>query len=191
MANQKPLSELSIDPTTRPKAPAIDGVTADQRRKGGHLALIHRHHLQEMSRIARVLEAIEAGQSDASTLPNLILSLDMTRNFRAFGNMCGQECRMLTFHHDAEEQMMFPQLEEKGSAGLRAVVMRLREEHLVVHELIDRLHEAAVALVSDPGAQQFAATCDIFKALEQAVRSHFSYEETELAEAIGVHLDFI
>ena len=61
----------------------------------------------------------------------------------------------------------------------------------LVHELIDRLHEAAVALVSDPGAQQFAATCDIFKALEQTVRSHFSYEETELAEAIGVHLDFI
>lgn len=191
MTDTRPLSDLCIDPTTRPKAPALPDVTDIQRQNGKHLAAIHRMHLMEMARVRRVLDAIEAGKEDPSTLPNLVATLDMTQNFRTFGNMCGRECQMLSMHHNIEEQRMFPELEAKANDGIRAVVARLREEHKIVHALIERLYSAAVNLVNDPGDAGFAECRDTFNALEDVVRSHFGYEETELADALGVYLDAI
>lgn len=189
--DSRPLSEITIDPSLRPSAPKIDGVTPDQLAKGRQLAAIHRMHLMELSRMQRVLDEIEKGQADPSSLPSFVLAMDMTQNFRTFGNLCGQECRMLSFHHAAEEQHMFPELERKANDGIRAVVKRLHEEHQIVHALIERLHLAAVALVSEPNDGTFADTRVKFNALSDVVRSHFGYEETELAEAIGVHLDML
>ena len=84
---------------------------------------------------------------------------------------------------------MFPTLEGQGNPVLGAVVARLRAEHEVVHELIERLYRAAVDLVERPSEDTFAAAAEVFDKLTEVVRSHFGYEEAELEEAIGLFLD--
>jgi hemerythrin-like domain-containing protein len=104
---------------------------------------------------------------------------------RTFGTMCGRECQVLTFHHDAEEHMIFPQLEQQNIQALSRVVDRLKQEHLIVHELITRLETAAQDLVQNPDEHNFARTKATFAQLHTVVISHFGYEETELREALG------
>lgn len=180
-----PLSDLTIDESLRPKAPDLGPLTPVQARAGRQLAAIHRHHLRDMTRITMVLDRIEAGDSPPAELTQIVLASDMAQNFRAVGTLCGQECRMLTFHHDAEEQGIFPQLEAQGVSGLSAVVARLRAEHEIVHELLDRLTNAAQALETKPTEANFQTARDVFHQLTKVVAGHFHYEETELRDALG------
>ncbi len=163
--------------------------TDEHRRQGRKLAAIHRAHLMDLARINRTLRRIEAGDAPPEDLADIVLSLEMTENLRAFGSLCGQECRMLTFHHDAEEYSVFPQLEAKGSDALRAVVTRLRKEHEVVHELIQRLERASMTLMFEPDDGAFQDASAIFRRLESVVASHFGYEEDQIEEALGVYLN--
>lgn len=112
----------------------------------------------------------------------------MGQNLRAFGSLCGQECRVLTMHHDIEGADMFPRIETAGGGIFAAIVAKLRSEHEVVHELLQRLDRATDTLIADPTEAHFNDAAAIFRKLEQVIRSHFGYEETELAEAIGFYL---
>lgn len=181
-----PLSDLSVETGTRPKGPKFDDITPAQRENGRHLAAIHRHYLTEIAQVQRVLRRIEAGDAPPEDLQDILLSADMTQNLRAFGTICGRECQVLTMHHNIEEAMMFPQLAGQGNDQLRAVVDRLREEHKVVHELLERLASAAATLTSDPTPDSFALAAAIFQKLEATIRSHFRYEETELEDALSL-----
>ena len=183
----RPLEALDLDVEARPEAPDLGPVSRDQRRSGQHLAAIHRHYLSDLARIAQVLRRIEAGDAPPSELAHIVLHAEMAQNFRAFGNLCGQECRVLQMHHDIEEQAIFPALHARGSDGFRAVVDKLRAEHEVVHELLRRLGAAADRLMQDPGPDAMAEASAIFDRLAGTVRSHFRYEETALAEALGVY----
>ena len=176
-----------LDEANRPRAPRLPSVTDAQRQKGRGLAAIHRFHLRDMARIAMVIERIRAGDDPPERLMQVILAADMAQNYRAFGNLCGQECRVLTFHHDAEENGLFPELEAKAPDGIRAVVAKLRAEHEVVHALIERLTEAAQTVIDAPTDANFAEASNAFEQLETVVRSHFRYEEEELEEAIGLY----
>jgi len=188
---QLPLEELTVESGTRPKAPPLSGATNAHRQKGRHLAAIHRGYLSDLARIAAVLERIEAGDSPPEHLKQIILSLDMAQNLRAFGSLCGQGCQMLVMHHNIEQAHMFPALERAGVDGITAVVARLREEHEVVHELLNRLEAAADALVAKPEDAQLAHCGAVLLALKAAIASHFHYEETELEEALGMFVDVI
>lgn len=187
----KPLETLITDNGERPISPKIAGATDQHRQAGRQLAFIHAHHLRDMARIARLLDRIEAGDSPPAELANFVLATDMKQNLKAFGSLCGQECQMLTFHHNAEEHHMFPELDAKASEEIRAVVARLREEHEVVHELLDRLAVAATELERESTEPSFQNARAIFHQLHRAIKSHFQYEETELAEAIGYYLEGI
>lgn len=184
---RRPLSEMTLDEGTRPKAPRIEGATDAHRRRGRHLADIHRMYLAEIEEVGRILTRVETGEKEASELAGAVQGLEMAQNYRVFGTLCGRECHVLTIHHTIEDRQLFPVLAARGDDGLRAVVQRLREEHLVVHELIERLEEAAMALMTSPGPDTFADARGTFRALERVVRSHFGYEETELEEALGYH----
>ena len=61
---------------------------------------------------------------------------------------------------------------------------RLAEEHLVIHELLERVDDLAVAVHADPSrvAELAVAVGDLRRDLE----SHFTYEETEMAEPLGL-----
>lgn len=161
------------------------------RRQGQQLAAIHRHYLMEMAQIGAILTRIEARDTPPEHLKQIVLSLDMAENFRVFGSLCGRECQVLKFHHDIEGADMFPRIEVAGEGRFREVVAKLQSEHEVVHELIIRLARAAEALAEQPGDANFVQASSIFRRLEEVVRSHFGYEETELAEAIGYYLGSI
>ena len=183
-----PLDDLDLDESARPKAPKVPAATDRHRRQGRQLAAIHRHYLMEMAQIGAVLARIEAGDAPPKDLKQIVLSLDMAENFRAFGNLCGHECRMLKIHHDIEGADMFPRIDAAGGGMFREVVAKLLSEHEVVHELIIRLGRAAEALMEDPSEANFAHAAATYRKLEEIVRSHFGYEETELVEAIGYYL---
>ena len=183
-----PLSDLSLDETARPKAPKVPEATDMHRRQGQSLAAIHRHYLMEMAQIAAVLQRIEAGDAPPDHLKRIVLSLDMAQNLRSFGSLCGRECQILKFHHDIEAADMFPRVAAAGGGMFRALVEKLMAEHEVVHELIQRLGEAADALIDDPSEANFTTAAATFRKLEEIIRSHFRYEETELEEAIGYYL---
>jgi iron-sulfur cluster repair protein YtfE (RIC family) len=169
-----------LDNTKRPKAPKIDNLSPSQRRQGRRLVLYHNHHRAQLREVEEAMVQID------DALLAKISELDMRHNFTVFGNMCGNECQMLNFHHDAEEHMMFPILFEKGSEGLKKVVERLLAEHVVVHALIAELEEIAHEAVTAPTPESFEKLKSVFKELNTCVQSHFGYEETELEEALGV-----
>ena len=179
------LCELNVEFNERPSMPALDNVTEAERRTGLHLAAIHRMHLRDMQRLAHVLEQVEHGAVSPAVFARAVSDVELTHNMRIFGTMCGRECQVLTFHHDAEEHMIFPQLEQQNIQGLSRVVDRLKQEHLIVHELIKRLETAAQALVQNPDEHNFARTKATFAQLHTVIISHFGYEETELREALG------
>lgn len=185
------LDELDLDEAARPKAPPVPGATEMHRRRGQHLAVIHRHYLIEMAQIATVLARIEAGDAPPEHLKQVVLSLDTAENLRVFGSLCGRECQVLKFHHDIEGSDMFPKIEAAGGTGFLGIVAKLKAEHEVVHELIIRLDRAADALIADPSEPNFEEAARTFRKLEEIIRSHFRYEETELAEVIGFHLGAI
>ncbi len=185
------LDELRLDEAGRPKAPPVPEATEMHRYQGQQLAAIHRHYLMEMAQISAVLTRIEARDTPPEHLKQIVLSLDMSENFRVFGSLCGRECQVLKFHHDIEGADMFPRIEAAGGGKFREIVAKLKAEHAVVHELIIRLSRAAEALAADPTEVNFIQAAATFRKLEEVVRSHFGYEETELAEAIGYYLGSI
>lgn len=185
------LDDLTIDEASRPKAPKVAAATDMHRRQGRQLAAIHRHYLLEMAQIGAVLERIEAKDAPPEHLKKIVLSLEMAENFRAFGNLCGRECQVLKFHHDIECADMFPRIEAAGGGMFREVVAKLISEHEVVHELIIRLGRAADTLAEDPSEANFVRAAQIYRKLAEVVRSHFGYEEGELAESIGYYLGAI
>ncbi|MEO0829115.1 MAG: hemerythrin domain-containing protein [Pseudomonadota bacterium] len=184
-----PLADL--DEAGRPTAPKLPQATDEHRRAGRHLAAIHRHYLQDMARIKMVIERIESGDTPPERLRDVVLSMEMAENYRAFGSLCGQGCHMLSMHHDIEENSMFTGIEARASAGLGAVVAKQRAEHKVVHARIERLEAAALDLLHAPTDTNFLQAATAFRDLEATVRSHFRYEETELEEAIGVYLGVV
>ena len=183
-----PLDALTLPVADRPHMPPIAGADPGAKRKGGQLAMIHRHYLQELSRVEAAMRRIEAGDAPPEELMSIILSTDMRKNLHAAGTICGHQCQVLSMHHNIEEYSMFPELEAAGNAALVAVVAQLRREHKVVHELLVRLEQEARALIEDPKPEHFDRAHDVFRRLADVVRSHFGYEETELAEAIGEYL---
>ena len=72
---------------------------------------------------------------------------------------------MLDFHHNAEEFHMFPELENQKIPELTAVAAKLRAEHEVVHELIERLSKAAEVLGQDASDSNFDHCAAVFEKL--------------------------
>ena len=183
--NEKPLKELQVEYGSRPAMKPLDGVTDQHRKAGSRLAAIHRMHLKDVSHIGQLLEQVKVGIENPRNLLTKISNAPLTANMKTFGTLCGRECQVLTFHHDAEETSIFPQLEKQQIESLNLVVERLKEEHLIVHELLDRLQAAASRLVQTQSNANFRSTEAVFKQLTAVVKSHFGYEETELRDALG------
>jgi iron-sulfur cluster repair protein YtfE (RIC family) len=184
---EKPRTITLLDDTTRPKAPKIENITPSQRRRGKILSLYHNMHREQLQQVQHVVEGIESGVVKAAALGDAISDLQMAANFRLFGNLCGQECQMLTFHHSAEDAYVFPHMRENGGAGLQKVIDRLAAEHEIIHHYIEALETAATTASQTPDAAAFEKLKDIFTILSRLVQSHFGYEETELEEALGVY----
>jgi iron-sulfur cluster repair protein YtfE (RIC family) len=180
----EPLNRITLlDNTKRPKAPKFEGVTPRQRQMGRRLRQFHNMHRQQLAEVASAMLAID---QDVAGLVKQIADLDMRSNIKNFGNLCGQECQMLSGHHSIEDAYVFPQLQHRGDDVMKKLVARLAAEHLVIHELIEELGAAAHAAWHSPTPETYTALKQCFTDLNTSVQSHFGYEETELEDALGV-----
>lgn len=175
-----------IDISKRPRAPKINGATPLHRQIGSRLAMVHRYHLQELGKAEQLIRQIDAGEAKATSLPKAIEDLQLIENYRLFGVLCGQDCQMLTGHHTIEDRQIFPTLWQ-AEVSIRPVIEQLIAEHMVIHELIDRMADQSKALSQAASHETYEALKSTFLTLLEIVRSHFGYEETELQEALGYH----
>lgn len=185
---ETPLTDLTVDFGTRPKSPVLPEANESHRRQGRMLGVIHRQYLQSFEQISEVLFKVENGSASPHVLVDEIANAQLTLNMRQFGTLCGRQCKLLLMHHDAEEQLMFPQIASQNNPQLRSVIERLRAEHMVVSELILRLQDVANRLVADPASNALKETKAVFSKLQEVVVSHFDYEETQLETALGLYV---
>ena len=172
------------DPAARPAAPSFD-LDPMQELNGKGLAAIHRWYLRDMSAVAALMGDIRAGLADPAQLAPAVRGMPMARNLALFGTACGQQCLAITNHHQIEDGYLYPQLERQGNAALNAVLTRLRQEHRMLHDLIETLADAADRLAERPEPANFSACAEAFVQLDRAVRSHFRYEEDSIGPALG------
>lgn len=175
------------DEAARPRAPAFPGLSRAERAHGQRLARIHDMYREELRAVAGLLAEIRAAKAAPAALLARVEGMELARNMALFGNLCGRECALLQNHHDIEENWMFPAISDRADPAVQAVIDRLIAEHKVIHALIGKLREAALAFAKAGGEAGFTACAEAFEALDRAIRSHFGYEETELEGALGAY----
>ena len=173
-----------LDDATRPAIPDLPGLTDAQRLPGQHLKMIHDHLRDNMVVLGRLIERAAAGEKTAAEIEAETADLVMVSNYRRFGTLCGQYCQFVHGHHSIEDQMIFPSLADQGPA-FKAIADRLQAEHVVVHELLERLVDALIALAQVPGRERFDDAVELFRALERVLLSHLGYEEDAIGDAMG------
>jgi len=148
--------------------------------------MIHDHFRGHMILLRKVLDKVELGEATLEELRNQTEALPMLNNYRRFGSLCGQHCRIVEMHQTIEDQALLPVLKQKNNS-LKLVVDRLIAEHEIVHELLIRLVDASNLLVRDPVPENFASARELYESFESVLLSHLGYEEEEIGDAIGFY----
>jgi hypothetical protein len=78
--------------------------------------------------------------------------------------------------------MLFPRL-RRADSRLVPVVDRLEEEHRVIHDVLEAVDKALVALVN--GSGDIAGVRAAVDLMDDTLLSHLSYEERELVEPLA------
>jgi predicted glycoside hydrolase/deacetylase ChbG (UPF0249 family) len=175
-----------LDDATRPTVTPLTGLTAEQKAGGEHLKEIHDHLRHDMRAIRTPIDRAAEGLTSEKDIAEETAALGLVANFRRFGTLCGQYCAVVNTHHSIEDYHLFPAIAQI-SEGYRLVADRLRAEHLVVHELLERQIEALNALSREPSSDRFAAAREVFEALERVLLSHLGYEEEQIGDALGYY----
>ena len=173
-----------LDDATRPPVPKLAGLTDEQRAPGLHLRQVHDHLRDNMKTLGKLIERANAGAVSRAEIAAETDDLAMVANYRRFGNLCGQHCQIVNTHHSIEDYAVFPALAEQGPA-FKAIADRLRAEHVVVHDLLERLVEALNALASEPTPARFEDARTVYHALERVLLSHLGWEEDAMGDALG------
>ncbi|KQT49662.1 hypothetical protein ASG47_04935 [Devosia sp. Leaf420] len=173
-----------LDDATRPPVPTLPNLTNRQRQAGHHLRMIHDHLCDNMKTLGKLIERANARQVSPAEIAAETSDMAMVANYRRFGNLCGQHCGIVDTHHTIEDQHLFPVLAQQGPA-FKAIADRLAAEHVVVHELLERLVEALNALATEPSETRFTDARDIYHALERVLLSHLGWEEEAMGDALG------
>ena len=173
---------MPIDDSTRPRVAGSVDLTPRQRVGGLHLKQIHDHFRQQLEAMTRAAESVRDGVGDVDVVRAGVHGLTPALTAQQASGLCRQVCSMLTMHHSIEDQAMFPAV-----ATLEAyapVAARLAEEHLVIHDHLERVDRLAVAADADPS--RVAELVDAVADLRADLESHFTYEEIEMAEPLGI-----
>ena len=173
-----------LDDATRPPVQKLEGLTEAQRAPGQHLRMIHDHLRDNMVTLGKLIERANAGTVTRAEIAAETDNLAMVANYRRFGNLCGQHCQIVNTHHTIEDQHLFPVLAMQGP-GFKAIADRLTAEHVVVHELLERLVAALNILAAEPSPARFEETKLVYHALERVLLSHLGWEEDAMGDALG------
>jgi hypothetical protein len=178
-------TERVWDESARPSAgvrATLTAYTESQRASGQHLVDVHDHFRAELATVLDLVEQVAAGTRDPGGARSAIHAMTLRQNNWTVGAYCASYCRLLTTHHTLEDISLFPQLRAADPA-LAPVLDRLAAEHHAIHEVLERVDRALVALVSAPGGlAELRAAVDL---LSDALLSHLSYEERELVEPLA------
>ena len=173
-----------LDDATRPRAPELTGVAPHQREAGEHLKAIHDHLRANMRALRELIGRASRGDATEAEVAEATSTLEMSANYRRFGNLCGQHCAIVDQHHSIEDYALFPPLSAKSEAW-RRVTDRLAAEHKVVHQLLVRQMESLGALAAEPSPAAFERARADYDTLERVLLSHLGYEEDQIGDAIG------
>ncbi|OLF05361.1 5,10-methylene tetrahydromethanopterin reductase [Actinophytocola xinjiangensis] len=173
------------DETTRPAGPAADEnavYTDSGRASGQHLIQVHDHLRDELDRVRSLVSQVVDGRLDVGSARSEINEMTMRQNNWTLGAYCESYCRVVTVHHSIEDQSLFPQLRH-ADPRLGPVVDRLAEEHRVIHDVLNQVDTALVAMVAEPARiDELIAAVDL---LTDTLLSHLSYEERSLVEPLA------
>jgi hypothetical protein len=171
------------DESERPVGPAPEpGQTYPHKATARQLVAVHDGLRGELAQIRDLVDQVRAGTVDPGVARSAINTMTMRQNNWTLGAYCESYCRLVTTHHTAEDQGLIPAL-RSADPRLKPVVDRLEYEHTVIHDVLDQVDQALVALVSAPdGMDQLTAAMDL---LSDTLLSHLSYEERELIEPLA------
>jgi len=173
------------DEAVRPTGPAQDPsrvYSPQELASGQHLIQVHDHLRAELEQIRDLVEQVAAGSLGIGQARSHINTMTMRQNNWTLGVYCESYCRTVTTHHSLEDEALFPRL-RRADPTLTPVVDRLQEEHLVIHDVLEGVDKALVALVDGSGTiDTLRAAVDL---LDDALLSHLSYEERELVEPLA------
>jgi alkanesulfonate monooxygenase SsuD/methylene tetrahydromethanopterin reductase-like flavin-dependent oxidoreductase (luciferase family) len=174
-----------LDESARPTGPALDPsrtYTPYQLQSGQHLIDVHDHLRAELDQVRDLVEQVAAGTLGVGAARSHINTMTMRQNNWTLGTYCESYCRLVTTHHSLEDASLFPQL-RRADPDLVPVVDRLQEEHKVIHDVLEGVDKALVALVDGSGdINGLRAAVDL---LDDTLLSHLSYEERELVEPLA------
>jgi Hemerythrin HHE cation binding domain len=175
--------------STRPTGPAVpeeSTYTVAQRESAQHLVDVHDHLRAELAQIRDLVRQVAAGAVDVGAARSAIGVMTMRQNNWTLGAYCASYCRVVTMHHTLEDRSMLPHL-RAADPRLAPVVDRLQQEHRVIHEVLNRVDAALVALVrpDDNGGQGMQQLQHAVDLLTDTLLSHLSYEERELVEPLA------
>ncbi len=173
-----------LDESTRPTGPEPEADRDYSRAElaaAQHLIDIHDHLRGELHQIRDLVVQVTEGSVDVGGARHQINAMALRSNRWTVGAHCAGYCYLLATHHTLEDQAMFPGLRQADSR-LGPVLDRLAEEHRVIHDVLGRLDAALVDFVAGHGDSRLRRTVD---QLSDALLSHLSYEERELAEPLA------
>jgi hypothetical protein len=181
-----------LDEATRPGAPSLDdgfSPNAQGRAVGAHFREVHEGYRIEMREVLTVLDAVLRdteqivlaaalrGTEQIATARGELHKLAIRANDWRLGGYCQAQCLSLTEHHNLEDEGIFPHL-RSSQPNLGPVLDRLDEEHHAIHDLLERVDGALIHLVAHPGEHE--RIDELIRLLNQAILSHFAYEEEQL-----------
>ena len=138
----------------------------------------------ELTQVRDIVDQVRRGQLTVGAARSEINTMTMRQNNWTLGAYCESYCRIVTGHHTLEDRSVFTHLRRRDP-DLGAVLDRLSEEHVVIHDVLEQVDDALVGLVGAPsyGADATAALDELQRALDlltDTLLSHLAYEEREL-----------
>ncbi len=186
-------AEQPWDEAARPTHPVPDRptYTSSQQAMPQHLVDIHDGLRAELSQLRDLVGQVRDGLTTVGAARSAINTMTMRQNNWTLGAYCESYCRIVTGHHSLEDAQMFPGL-RRAEPALAPVIDRLEQEHHVIHDVLERVDRALVALVQADtyGGHGRAAIADLgaqVDLLSDTLLSHLSYEERELLHPLARH----
>jgi iron-sulfur cluster repair protein YtfE (RIC family) len=96
---------------------------------------------------------------------------------------CAAFCTALTTHHTSEDARTFPVLADEVPE-LRPVIVKLREDHVLIAGLLERVRDLTDRLPAEPGAEEILRFEQELDGLAAIMESHFAFEERRVTAAL-------
>ncbi|MBM7084967.1 LLM class flavin-dependent oxidoreductase [Micromonospora sp. WMMD734] len=173
------------DESTRPVAPPAPAgyvYSPQAQAVGGHLVDVHDHLRRELGEIRDLLDQVRRGVVSAGDARGALNRMTLRQNNWTLGAYCAAYCTLVTQHHGLEDDAIFPHL-RRADPGLVPVIDRLEQEHVVIHEVVEGVDRALVALIGDPG--RLTGLQQAVDVLTDTLLSHLSYEERNIVEPLA------